>query len=340
MQKNKIIIAAFATIFVLAMFFTSGKAKEPNEVQGVPPFASFRDIPFITDKEIKAIEELQKRHTHFVYGANHTTEAFPVHNGKSGEIGGHAALLCKWLTNLFGIHFKPTIYEWGDLFAGLEGGGIHFTGDLTPTVERKKTYFMTEGIAERSAKIFQIEGKSSIVDIAKSRPPRLAIPQGFASFNYVRDVIEYDFEPIFVNNYAEAYRTIKSDRADAFLTMDIAKAVLNQYDDVVSDPFYPLIFAPVSLSTQNTNLEPVISVFQKALDNGMKHYMTELVHLGHLDYLKNEFLKRLTAKELDYIHNNAVVKILAETDNYPISFYNYKENEWQGIAFDVMRELG
>jgi len=33
------------------------------------------------------------------------------------------------------------------------------------------------------------------------------------------------------------------------------------------------------------------------------------------------------------------VSFAAEYDNYPTSFYNYYENEWQGIAYDVLKEI-
>jgi hypothetical protein len=46
-----------------------------------PPFASFREIPGVTAEEIKAIESLREKYSHFVYGVDHTTEAFPVHMG-------------------------------------------------------------------------------------------------------------------------------------------------------------------------------------------------------------------------------------------------------------------
>jgi signal transduction histidine kinase/ABC-type amino acid transport substrate-binding protein/DNA-binding NarL/FixJ family response regulator/HPt (histidine-containing phosphotransfer) domain-containing protein len=34
------------------------------------------------------------------------------------------------------------------------------------------------------------------------------------------------------------------------------------------------------------------------------------------------------------------VKIATETDSYPLSFYNYNDKEYQGIAFDVLKEIG
>jgi PAS domain S-box-containing protein len=48
---------------------------------------------------------------------------------------------------------------------------------------------------------------------------------------------------------------------------------------------------------------------------------------------------RLTEEEKTFIHNNPVVSVAAEYDNYPISFYNKYEDKWQGVAHDILREL-
>jgi ABC-type amino acid transport substrate-binding protein len=341
LTPQKTIIAPLAALFILAVFFGCAKApKDTAAQQGVPPpFASFRDVPLVTDEEIKAIEGLLKRHGQFVYGASYTTEAFPVHQKGGDEVGGFSALLCEWLTSLFGIPFKPAIFEWDQFFPGLENGNIHFTGDLTSNEGRKKTYFMTSAISERSLKSFQIAGAPPIAAIAKSRPPRLAFPQGFAPFDYVAEVADYPFEPVFVSDYAEAYRAINTGGADAFLTMGIAEPALERFGNVVSETFYPLVFAPASLSTQDAALEPIISVMQKALDNGGGPYLTGLYEQGQRDYIKNKFLESLNAEELAYVQHCPEIKIAAEANSCPLSFYNSNEGEFQGIAFDVLKEL-
>jgi PAS domain S-box-containing protein len=207
------------------------------------------------------------------------------------------------------------------------------------TEERKNTHFMTEAISESYMKAFHIRGTPTIAEILKLRPPRIATPQGFAPFDSVKDTMEYDFETVYINNYADAYQALKSGEADVFLTMNVAEPAFDIYGDVVSETFYPLVFAPTSLSTQISGLEPIITVVQKALENGGASYLAELYSQGHRDYISNKFLGRLTLEELVYMQRNPVVKIATETDHYPISFYNNNENELQGIAFDIMREI-
>jgi PAS domain-containing protein len=47
----------------------------------------------------------------------------------------------------------------------------------------------------------------------------------------------------------------------------------------------------------------------------------------------------LTAEERAYLRNNAHIRLAAECDAYPVSFYNIYEKEWQGIAFDILHEI-
>jgi PAS domain S-box-containing protein len=343
---NKTTRAALAVMTIMAIVSGCGKASSrPAESAGTQsPFASFRDIPGVTAEEIAAIETLRGRYDHFVYGVAHTTEAFPVYTGQDNEsgtytVGGYTARLCEWLTGLFDIPFRPTFYEWSTLISGLESGDVHFIGDLMATEERRKTHFMTSTISERFLKSFHMVGTRPITDIAKSRPPRLVFTHGFAPFDYVSETTEYVFEPIFVSDLAEAYQMLKRGEADAFLTMNTAEPELDLYGDVISETFYPLVFSAATLSTQTPDLKPVISVVQKALDNGGTSYLTELYSQGRRDFIKNKFLERLTHEEFEYIQRNAIVRVATETDNYPISFYNNTDKELQGIAFDVMREI-
>jgi PAS domain S-box-containing protein len=322
----------FAMVFLLVLS-CEDKTKKGNELQ---MYKSFKDIPGLTNEEIAAIEALQKEHSTFKYAMTLSTEAFLT---KDGEVGGFSSLLCQWLTDLLGIPFKPEIYERNNLLHGLESKEIDFTGDLTISDERKKKYLMTGTIAERSLKAFKIEDAPSIADVAKSRLPRLAFMQGFASFDNVKRVMDNAFEPIFVDNYEEAYKAIKSGDADAFLTMNITKPNFDIYSDVVFETFYPLVFASAALSTQNQSLKPIISVVQKALEKGGISFLAKMYAFGNRDYIKNKFFERLTHEELEHIQNNPVVKIATETDYYPISFYSKNDRELQGIAFDVMKEI-
>jgi len=301
-------------------------------------YSSFRDIPGVTREEIEAIEALQKKRTHFIYGMNTSTEAFYAEN--SG-VKGYTALFCEYLSHLFGIPFKPAIYEWNNLIAGLESGGIDFTGELTATEERRKTYYMTNTIAERSIKYFRIKNDMPLEEIAKSRPLRYAFLEGTTTADAISPFIDKKTETIFIPDHNNVHDMLISGQIDAFFEENVAEAFFDIYEDVSAKDFQPLIYSPVSMSTRNPELVPVISIVQKMLQSVSIRHLTDMYKKGQQEYMRYRLFKySFDEEERKYIKTHPVVYFAAEHDNYPLSFYNEYENEWQGIFFDALKEIG
>jgi ABC-type amino acid transport substrate-binding protein len=301
------------------------------------PFNSFRDIPGITSDEIRAIEVLKAQTDTFIYGTTPSSESFV---GNDGEVHGFTALFCEWMTSLLDIPVKPVIYSWGNLMNGMATGEIDFTGELTPTEERRKTYFMTSAIAERAIKYFSLENSPPFAEIAQLRPLRYAFFTGTTTWRAVADSFSgMDYETVFVDDSSLVYSMLKSGEIDAFFNEGPGEYAFDVYGDVETYSFIPLINEPVSLATRNHAFDLVISVMQKAILNGGRNYLAAIYNQGYDDYRKHKLYLRLTEEERAYIQNNPVVPFVAEYDNYPISFFNGYENEMQGIAFDIMQEM-
>ena len=299
-------------------------------------FQSYLNIPGVTPEEIREIEALRGHVDEFIYGMNFSTETF---NTESGEIQGFSALFCDWLTGLFNIRFVPQIYEWGDLVEGLSTGAIDFTGELTGTDWRRAIYLMTGAISERAVKYMRIGGSEPLRSIASQRLLRYAFLGGSTTYESVKELSEYPFESILIEDYSTAYELLKSGEVDAFFDEGTAEAAFDKYGDVTTHDFFPLVYGPVSLATQNRAYAPIISVVDKALQNGGSQRLSELHNAGRQEYMKYKLNQTLTEKEKEYILNNPNVNFIAEYDNYPISFYNQYEREWQGIVFDVLQEM-
>ena len=337
MKISARMLIVLLSVTILSPVFTSGCEKDTGTQDSDPKEITFyKDIPGVTDDEIIAIEALREEGAVFVYGMNPSTEAFYDDNG---VIRGYTALICEWLTGLFDIPFKPGLYEWGDLVAGLETGEIDFTGELTATEERLKTFFMTDAIAERSVKFMRIKDSESLSSISESRLLRYAFLEGTTTVEHIQTHSINEFEIIYVDDYSTVYEKLRSGEVDAFFDESPAEAAFDLYGDVVAQYFFPLIYSPVSLATQNPQLAPVISVVQKALENNALTMLTELYNVGHEEYIKHKIRLQLTEEEAEYIQNFPVVRFAAEYDNYPVSFYNTYAGEWQGIAFDVLDEV-
>jgi ABC-type amino acid transport substrate-binding protein len=131
------------------------------------PFVSFRAIPGVTHEEIAAVEAIMKQSDSFTYGMTPSSEAF---YRDDGEVRGFTAFFTAWLSQLFGVLFKPEIYPWGDLINGLETGDIDFAGNLTASAERRKTYCMTDAIARRSMRYLRLVDSLPLAEIANTRP--------------------------------------------------------------------------------------------------------------------------------------------------------------------------
>ncbi|MDR0585321.1 MAG: response regulator [Treponema sp.] len=331
----------FVALFPL--LWASGCEKKVRALDRYAIYTSYRDIPGITPEEINALEALKSRkrfdedRDYFIYGMNLTTETF---YNEDGQIAGYSALFCDWLSTLLGIPFKPVIYEWGDLIKGLQSLEIDFSGELTATEERRKVYFMSDVIAERSIKYMRLSGGEDLSSIARKRPLHYAFLEGATTAELVAPYITEDFKSFFIDDYDTAYRMLKNGEIDAFFDEGIAEAAFDDYGDVRADEFFPLIYGPVSLATQNPDLQPVISVVQKALQSGSMRHLIGLYNQGQKTYMRHKFLIQLSPAEKAYIQDHVVreaaVPIGVEHDNYPVSFYNPQEKEWQGIALDVL----
>ena len=305
-----------------------------------PVYTSLESIPGVTGEEIAAIEKLRQAKRAFVFGMNPSTEFFIE---EDGSIGGYAALLCDWLTTLFGMPFKPAEYEWDDLLAGLESHAIDFTGEMTATPERRAVYFMTDAIAERTIKFMRIKGEEALSKIEKRRPLRYAFLEGTTTCDLVTPFLQQGAQHVFAGNYADVYRLLKADKIDAFFDESPAEAAFEEYEDVVVEDFYPLLYSPVSLTTQNPELAPIIAVVQRALEHDGAYHLTQLYNRGYTAYLGHKLFSQLTVEEKIYMREHIAsgrkIPIAAEYDNYPASFYNEPENQWQGIAHDVLKEI-
>jgi len=322
-------------LYLVLLIFIVGCESSFND-HLLPVYTSYKDIPGITDEDIRNIEALRTQYSSFVFGMNESTEAF---YGENNEIRGYAALFCNWMTELFGIPFKPVIFEWRELIDGLESGRIDFTGELTATPQRRETYFMTDPIAERLVKYMRIMGNASLSEIAAHRPLRYAFLEGSTTFDAVSLLEHNETEVVFVDDYDNAYEMLKSGTIDAFFDEGPAEAAFDIHGDVIAQDYFPLIYSAVSLAAQNPALEPVISVFQKALHNHGAQHLTELYRQGQEEYRRHKLFVLLNDDEFAYIHRHPIVSFAAESDNYPMSFYNTRENEWQGIVFDILDEI-
>ncbi|MDR2577563.1 MAG: response regulator [Chitinispirillales bacterium] len=334
MKKIKGSVLLFTVI--LSTVFWGCADEGGKQSHKTPAFTSYKDVPGVTEDEINAIEALKKQADAFIYASTLGTEAFITEDGR---ISGYIALFCDWLSALFGIRFVPEVHDLSDLYDKLNSGEIDFAG-ITAADEYHDTYFFSDPIAKRSVKVMRIAGSHSPEVIALYRLPRYIFVEGSITYSDVSALLEPgSFHAVFAGDYDAIYRMLKNGEADAFIAMGTAEGAFDSYGHMVSEDFSPLIFNSVTMTAKNPAFEPLISVVTKALRNGGIHYLTHLYTIGHREYLANILWKRFNEEEREYIRNNPVVMMGAQHYNYPIDFYNTHEGQWQGIAFDILREV-
>ena len=324
-------------IFISIVFF--GCSQSNNKIlSNKYLFSSYRDIHGVTQEEKDAIARIRENNDVLIYGMPLSTEAF---RDKNGDMSGFTALFCEWLTNIFDITFKPELYEWNDFLKGLETGEISFTGELTAREERLEIFSMTSAIAMRPLKYFRLADSRHLDDIKKDRRIRCGFIHGTATIFTVSSELEPGtFEVVILDDVSLVYDALKSGKIDAFYYAGTSEINFIKYNDITSFYFYPLTYHPVSLSTQNPDLRPIISVVEKILQTeGSLHYLTTLYNQSHAEYMRHKMQMQLTEEERDYIRNNTIVPIGVDPGNYPGSFYDAREKKWRGVSLDILNEI-
>jgi signal transduction histidine kinase/CheY-like chemotaxis protein len=327
-------------ILALIVMGASCGAATPGGDESPPVYTDFRDIPGVTVEETQAIYALivKYRDQGFSYGTFSSTESFTK---SDGTIGGYSALFCDWMSRLFGIKFTPVTYDWDALYDGVLEGEIDFTGDLSATPERREIFFMTRAFVQRAIVAFREDGSLSFEEILQTRPLRFGFLAGSNTAELILNSSPYDIIPVYGDSLNGVAALIPTGEADAFLAEEHGEA--NMPEGWHIEKIFPLIYSPSSFSTGREELAPVVSVLDKYLAQEGMEYLLTLYNQGHDDYYKSALYAKFTEPEKAYLQtrseNGTPVGLIAESDNYPSSFYNPQEKQWQGISIDVLDKI-
>jgi signal transduction histidine kinase/CheY-like chemotaxis protein len=330
-------------MFILALIvmgMSCDAAISGNGNEAPMTYTNFRDIPGVTAEEIQAIDALivKYRNKGFSYGTFPSTESFTRPNGM---IGGYSALFCDWMSQLFGIEFTPETHDWNELYDGVSGEQIDFTGDLSATPERREKFVMTRAFVQRAIVAFRESGSLRFEEIMKTRPLRFGFLTGANTAELILDSSPYNIIPIYRDSLEGVAALIPTGEADAFLAEEHGEA--NMPEGWHIEKIFPVVYSPSSFSTGRKELVPIVSVLDKYLAQAGMEYLLTLYNKGHEEYYKNVLYAKFSEAEKAYLRtlgeNGTPVKLIAESDNYPSSFYNAKEKQWQGISIEVLDKI-
>ena len=336
MKKTVRLLCLLLAVLLVLPVIAGSAAPE----SGAGALDDYRQIQGVSKEDIEAVERLRESYDSFqIAMMSPNTECFYDENG---EIKGYTALLCKWLTELFDIPFVPAFYDWNEILNGLADHSIDFTGEITATPERREFLYMTNSIGERTIKIISRIGSKKLTDMAMERPVRYCFLAGTTTYAYIEPYV-FNIEPVYAESFSEIVELFAKNEIDAFVADGSAEAVFDEDHSIITEDFSPTIYAPVSLTTQNSELVPIINVVQKILDSDGSRHISELYRQGYAEYLKYKLNFQFTDEEKEYIEKhvagNIPIPAIMEFDTYPVCFYNTREQEWQGASYDILMEI-
>ena len=331
-----IIMLCTAALCVTGCFDTPEKSSINLET-----IESFREIPGVTDEEIAAIEELIANRSDFKYGSMLSTEMFAL---QDGTYAGFTTMFCELLTKLFGIPFVQEVCYWQDLVEGINNKTIDFTGELTPTADRRQSYFITSPIAERSLAVYVNEDSRSIKTVNDLNGLKIGFYLDSINAQSIRQAYKnLDFETAGIVNKEDAIEKLLSDEIDAFVTDSVYSYAFIEFDHISVLNTLSLVYTPVSMLTASPELEPIISVVNKYLTAGGIDILFGMYRAGESEYGLYSLSLSFSDKELAYMEGlkarNEKVPVALEHDNYPICFYYRTTDSFQGIAPDILDEI-
>ena len=335
----KKIISICTLLFILLSLF--GCKPIVNDTPITPEIVSYRDIPGLSEDEIATVEKLKGMNASFTYGQMQGTESFIQ---LDGTYSGFAVFFCQLLGDLFELDFNLVLYDWDELIDGIGDYSIDFTGDLTSTAERMQQYYMTHPISERSQRVFMNKSHPDLMNEKDVNDMKVGYLHGTIDIDEIIDTYpELIFKSISVDSFEAAAEMLKTGEIEIFVTEGVVDPFFEKYDYIKSFEFFSLVYTPVSLTTANPELKDIISIVDKYISAGGIDTLYEYNKKGSEVYSRYKLEKSFTKEEREYIDRliseNKTIKIAMEQDNYPFSFYNRLDKEFQGIAVDVLDEI-
>jgi len=324
---------------VLAVLLAAGCSAPPPQVMlDDTVYTDFRDIPDVTEEEIDAIEKIQAAGAPLVFGM---PEGMSCFTNERGELTGFSVLLCEWLSDLFGLTFVPETYKWNELLQKFAARDIDFTGALSPVND--VTVFQTEPIAEQAIITVKLEKAAAGQIVSGYRDAAYGFIEGSGVKKAFEAVTDLSHIALMFPTYYSAYTALANGDYDMLIVDSDAEIVFQKYENLVIEPLVPTVFNPVTLSTTDPALSPIISVVQKYLVVGAAFDLDDMQMRGNTAYLRYQLYSMLNVEERAYfdLHQNpaAITPIAIDPDNYPNSFFNEQEDEWQGIVIDILDEI-
>jgi len=302
------------------------------------PYRSYRELPCITEEEIAAIAALRQSRGYFYYTIMSSSDAFIQ---ADGTVVGFAPLLAGFLSDFFDIPFVLRLDSWENIIEGLEAGTIDFNSDLTPTPERRERFIMSHPVAQRNLAVYSLYETPEFYSRLQLIGRRVGFLYGAITYPFVMNAYPYlHMERVDINSLEEVPQALEDGYIDAFVFINHSLLSVDLEDAIRSQYLFTEIFIPVSLNAANPELQPVISIFNRYVESGGIHNLYALFRRGFVYSARYILNNSFTVQERAFLGgiaaSGAAIPVGLEPNNYPVSFFNSREGEFQGIVPDIL----
>jgi signal transduction histidine kinase/CheY-like chemotaxis protein/HPt (histidine-containing phosphotransfer) domain-containing protein len=343
-HTQRLLLGMTVVALALAMFIGSSVHADITAAEKVPAY--FHDLKGLTDEELVAADAVIKERGKFSYAMLESSKCF---TREDGTIGGFGKVFTDRLSELLGVPVELEIVTREGLMDGLASGAVDFGGDLSRDSSNSWAddaggYLTSEPIGERAMMTARMDGSLPLEDIAQQRPAVIAMREGGTSQTIIENnPPEYDYRVMYIEDEDSAREAIVSGEADVILADSAFIDEFRSDINIEIANYMPLTFKSVSVGTCQEELEPILRVIDRYLEHGGLAEINGFYIEGDLEYNRESFKDSLTKEERawydDHINTDTPVTISISNANYPVNFYNEKENKYEGIAIDVLDEI-
>ncbi|MDR3154828.1 MAG: response regulator [Deltaproteobacteria bacterium] len=317
------------------------QALNHRDEDAVPTYIrDFRTIPGVTPAEINAVEALQAQGRPLSFGTMRSAEAY---QDQAGRPAGFLIAFTGFLSEMLHIQFRHAYYERGELNTALLEGWLDFASELELTEEAGKGLYLTPPIYERIVKVFKLRGTEDLRVLSSRRRPVFGFLPGTGLRERVLRASGFPAEGVSVTSYAEAADRLASGTMDAFFEDSSALPFFDAYEDISAEDYFPPVDLPLVLATSNRELAPVVSIVRKFILAGGDEYLSRLYAEASLGNQRDLFERGLTAGQRALLwrfqDEGARIRVAADSDDYPVSFWDERAGAFQGIAHDSLAEI-
>ena len=303
--------------------------------------SNYKNIPGITNEEIKQIEVLKNEKKKIIFGTLKSDEIF---SNRDQTNNGFIKQICGLFSYIFDIPFITEYYDWETLENEVLCENVDFTDIMTNNLYENNRIISTHPISEHSLSIYELENSKRIDDESDLNGLKIGFLKNSMTNEFVTNIYPFlKIETVDFNNFDEAIIKLKSKEIDAFIAESIYYYKFIEYDYLISKEIFELINFPVSISTLKPNLYFIINLVNKYIESGGISVINDLYLHEETQYFRFALNKTLSNDEKNYLKlikkSNYKVPISLEYDNYPISFYNSREKKFQGVAIDILSEI-